>query len=361
MPQPIGRDLETTRRQLVDWLAKRLPSSRGLRVEDLRGPKDTGFSSDTLMFSLVHQEAGEERRQELVLRLEPAGEFRLFPEYDVALQYNMMKALAPTAVPVPAMLWLEEDPGPLGNPFYVMERVEGQVPSDSPPYHSEGWLFEASPEDRERLWFSGLDAMSEVHKLDGQAPEFSFLARPVPGQTCLEAQLAYWEHFLDWGLDRSRYDLIGQGLDWLRNHQPPESQVGLCWGDARISNQIFNRYETAAVIDWEMVFPGDPVADLAWFITLDRILTEGIGLERMPGMPGRGESIARWEKNIGRSADHYGYYEIFAAWRFAVIMARIFTQMKYYEVMPEDAPVDVENLSSPILRSLLAEDGSSGG
>ena len=29
--------------------------------------------------------------------------------------------------------------------------------------------------------------------------------------------------------------------------------------------------------------------------------------------------------------------------------------------MPEDAPVDVENLSSPILRSLLAEDGSSGG
>ena len=103
------------------------------------------------------------------------------------------------------------------------------------------------------------------------------------------------------------------------------------------------------------------MADLAWFITLDRILTEGIGLERMPGMPGRGESIARWEKNIGRSADHYGYYEIFAAWRFAVIMARIFTQMKYYEVMPEDAPVDVENLSSPILRSLLAEDGSSGG
>jgi aminoglycoside phosphotransferase (APT) family kinase protein len=136
--------------------------------------------------------------------------------------------------------------------------------------------------------------------------------------------------------------------------------VGLCWGDARISNQIFNCYETVAVIDWEMVFPGDPVADLAWFITLDRILTEGIGLERMPGMPGRGDSIARWERNIGRPADHYGYYEIFAAWRFAVIMARIFTQMKYYEVMPADAPVDVENLSSPILRSLLAEADSSG-
>ena len=355
MPQPIGRDLDETRKQLLAWLAQRLPQAGQLRIDELRGPKDTGFSSDTLMFALDYEEEGAPRRQEMVIRLKPVGEFGVFPEYDVALQHNMMKALAETAVPVPAMYWLEEDPVPLGSPFYVMERLEGQVPSDSPPYHSEGWLYDSAPEDRERLWNSGIDAMSEVHKLDWRKPEFAFLDGPPAGQSSMQAQLAYWERFLDWGLDRSRYALIERGFEWLVANCPDESNVAICWGDARISNQIFRDYDSIAVIDWEMVFVGDPVADLAWFITMDRVFTQGIGLERLAGFPDKAASIARWEQNVGRSADHYAYYEIFAAWRFAAVMARVFLQMKHYELVPEEAPVDVENLSTPVLQELLDE------
>jgi len=357
MPQPIGRDLDETRKQLLAWLAQRLPEAGQLRIDELRGPKDTGFSSDTLMFALDYEEGGAPRRQQMVIRLKPVGEFGVFPEYDVALQHNMMKALADTAVPVPAMYWLEEDPAPLGSPFYVMERLDGLVPSDSPPYHSEGWLYDASPDDRERLWNSGIDAMSEVHKLDCHKPEFAFLEAPPAGQSSMQAQLAYWERFLDWGLDRSRYALIERGFEWLVANCPGESKRAICWGDARISNQIFRDYASVAVIDWEMVFVGDPVADLAWFITMDRVFTQGIGLERLAGFPDKAASIARWEKNMGRSADNYGYYEIFAAWRFAAVMARVFLQMKHYELVPEEAPVDVENLSTPVLQELLDEAG----
>ena len=121
-----------------------------------------------------------------------------------------------------------------------------------------------------------------------------------------------------------------------------------------MSNQIFRDCEAVAVIDWEMVFIGNPVADLAWFITLDRILTEGVGLDRLPGMPGRDVSIRRWEENMSRSADDYEYYEVFASFRFSVIMARIFLQMKHFEVLPADADMDLTNLSTPILESLLA-------
>jgi aminoglycoside phosphotransferase (APT) family kinase protein len=357
MPQPIGRDLDETRKQLVGWLGERLQGASQLRIDDLRGPKDTGFSSDTLMVALDYEDEGAPRRQEMVIRLEPSGEFGVFPEYDVALQHDMMKALSDTPVPVPAMYWLEQDPAPLGNPFYVMERLKGRVPSDSPPYHSEGWLYDSTPEERERLWNSGLDAMSEVHKLDWRKPEFGFLQAPPQGQTTIQAQLTYWENFLDWGLDRSRYALIQRGFDWLAANRPGESGVGICWGDARISNQIFRNHETIAVIDWEMVFVGNPVADLAWFITMDRVFTEGIGLERLPGLPDKAASIARWEQNLARRASDYEYYEIFAAWRFAVIMARVFLQMKHYELVPEEVSVDVENLSTPVLQTLLDEAG----
>ena len=83
-------------------------------------------------------------------------------------------------------------------------------------------------------------------------------------------------------------------------------------------------------------------------------MTEGVGLDRMPGMPDRDPSIRRWEENLSRSADDYEYYEVFASFRFSVIMARIFLQMKHFEVLPAEADMDISNLSTPILESLLA-------
>ena len=104
-----------------------------------------------------------------------------------------------------------------------------------------------------------------------------------------------------------------------------------------------------------MVFLGNAEADLAWFITMDRIFTEGIGLARLEGIPDKASSISRWEDNLGRKAGAYEYYEVFAAWRFAVIMARVFQQMKFYGILPDEAMVDVENLSTPILEALMKE------
>ena len=358
MPQPKGRDLEKTRAQLLEWLAGKLPRAEKLRAEGLRGPTDTGFSSDTLIFDLEYEERGEPVRQGMVIRMEPISDFGVFPEYNVALQYQIMKSLADTDVPVPPMLWLEEDRAPLGSRFYVMEKVDGQVPGDNPPYHSQGWVYELEPADRARLWNSALDAMAEVHKLDHRAHQFGFLPQPSEGVAPIEAQLDYWERYLEWGMDRARYDLLNKGFEWLRAHPPSNEPVGICWGDSRISNQIFRDCEAVAVIDWEMVFVGNPVADLAWYITMDRVFTEGIGLERLSGLPDKHATIARWEQRLGRRADHYSYYEVFAAWRYAAIMARLFLQMKYYELVPQDSAVDIENLSTPVLQALLNDVGA---
>jgi aminoglycoside phosphotransferase (APT) family kinase protein len=355
MPEPIAGDLEETAAQLRGWLSAQLEGASDLDILDLRGPKGTGFSSDTLMFGLRYLQGGVLRQEDRVLRMAPRGDFCVFPEYDVALQFDVMRALETSRVPVPRMLWLEEDPAPLGTPFYIMERIEGVVPSDNPPYHSEGWIYDATPADREKLWYSGLDAMSEIHKLDWRQPEYAFLKCPQTNQTTVQAQLVYWEGFLDWGLERSRYPLINRGFDWLVENQPMEARQGICWGDARLSNQIFHNREVVAVIDWEMIFVGNPTADLAWFITMDRVLTEGLGIGRLEGMPDKRASIARWEENVGFKVDDYDYYEVFASWRFAAIMARIFLQMKHYGILPEEAMADVENLSTPILKSLLKE------
>jgi aminoglycoside phosphotransferase (APT) family kinase protein len=362
MPAPIERDLDATREALTAWFGTVIPDGQDFELRGMGGPQGTGFSSDTLLFDLVYRQSAEPHgiasEEPLVVRIEPTGAFPVFPSYDVSLQYNAMRAVAKHGVPVPNMRWLEEDTSVLGSRFYVMDKMSGVVPTDNPPYHVGGWVFELAPEQRTQLWWSGLEAMSRVHRIDVDCGDFGFLPRPPAGTSGIAHRVNQYERFLDWGCDRSRLPLLVDTLAWLRTNMPQDEPVGIVWGDSRISNQIFRDLECVAVIDWEMVHVGNPVADLAWWVTIDRCLSEGAGMPRAEGLPGPAETAARWEELVGRKAEHFGYYQVFAAFRFAVIMARIAGQMKHYELMPTDHDMDQNNLASLTLARLLEEVGA---
>ncbi len=353
MPPPKRRDLELTRRQLCDWLRARLPGAVDLQISDLCGPSTTGFSSDTLMFDAQWFD-GLPRRERLVLRMKPTG-FTVFPTYDIGLQYRVMKTLGGTGVPVPRMRWFEDNPDVLGVPFYVMDQVDGRVPTDNPPYHSGGWVPDLAPEEREALWWSGLEAMTRIHRLDWRGLGFDFLDKPQRGSSALDQQLHEYDEFFSWGMDRRHYPLIERAQRWVHANRPADEPLALCWGDSRIGNQIFDGTTCVAVIDWEMVRLGDPVQDLAWFIMLDRCFSEGLGVERLPGFPDRQATIARWEQLTGREARHVDYYEVFGLYKFSMIMARVILQMKHYEIFPAESDMDVNNLASQTLARALEE------
>ena len=66
----------------------------------------------------------------VVLRKKPPG--KLLPKaYMVEREYRVMKALASTDVPVPAMYGLCEDESLIGTPFFAMEYLEGRVLFDA--------------------------------------------------------------------------------------------------------------------------------------------------------------------------------------------------------------------------------------
>ncbi|MDJ0789785.1 MAG: phosphotransferase family protein [Myxococcota bacterium] len=352
MPAPKERDLDGTRRILTEWLAPRLETT-ALELSELQGPSDTGFSSDTLMFEARID--GGARVENLVARIEPTG-FNVFPSYDVSVQFRVMQALAATEVPVPRMRWLETDASVLGSTFYVMDRLDGRVPSDSPPYHVGGWLHdELAPADRERLWWNGLDAMCAIHRQDWRALGLEWLDEPERGPDPLAQHLQYYEHFFEWGLpEKDRYPLLTRALGWLRENAPKDEPVALCWGDSRISNQIYDAdLRCIGVLDWEMVRLGNPLQDAVWWLTIDRCLSEGIGVPRGEGFPGRDETLARWSEATGFGTEHADYYEILGLLKFSIIMARIGLQMKHYEVLPADADMDVNNLGSLLLAKTL--------
>ena len=63
---------------------------------------------------------------EVVLRRPPLGHI-LPTAHDMVREHRVLAALDATAVPVPRVLHLGAADGPLGAPFYVMERVVGHV------------------------------------------------------------------------------------------------------------------------------------------------------------------------------------------------------------------------------------------
>jgi len=350
------RDLDQTAAQLKAWLAPKLSvPAEEISIEDLDAPLSTGFSSDTLLFDLVYPKAGAEHREGLVARLEPE-EYVMFPYYDVAAQAKALQLLEHTDVPVPIVRWLETDKSVLGVPFYVMTRIEGRIPTDNPPMHDEGWLAEETTEaEREAIWWNGLEAMCEVHRLDWKALGFDFLVEPKRGDNPLDQQLDYWQEYFRWGMEASRHPDISKALEYLEANKPPDQPVALCWGDSRLANQIFDGVECVAVLDWEMARLGDPVQDLAWWLASDRCFSEGLELERLAGIPSKEETVARWEESAGRKATNFDYYTILALTRFSMNMARVGQYMKKIEIIDEENEFDYENLASITLRRALSE------
>lgn len=116
----------------------------------------------------LHWRQGSEAfEKHLVVRWPPTG-FAAFPRhaYGMGRQFRLLKGLATTAVPVPPVLWMEEDASVIGLPFYIMEKVDGWVPGDFPPYHVAGPLFDATEADRARIWWNAIDTMARVHSVD---------------------------------------------------------------------------------------------------------------------------------------------------------------------------------------------------
>ena len=145
----------------------------------------------------------------------------------------------------------------------------------------------------------------------------------------IDRQLAYWDRYLalvrDEGPPQPTLDAT---LAWLRANAFTPRRVALCWGDSRLPNMMFRDDRVAAVLDWEMAFLGDPEADLGWWCFLDWANNEGYGGPHLDGIPGKAETLARYAELTGHPVEHAHWHEVFAAFRYGVILGRVAIRMR---------------------------------
>jgi len=317
----LNRDLAATREALAVWLRRKLPGATHIAVTRLTAAEG-GSSSETLFLEAEISEDGAMRRERWVLRIQASG-YQVYQDPSVERQYRVMEMVGHAgSVPVPRMLWYEGDATVLGMPFFVMDRVDGDVPHER--YHSQGVLFDASPADRQRMWLSGIDAMAAVHRID--AERASFLARPQLGPTGLDQEIAAWDAYLLWAKIPS-HPVLERARRWLDVNVPAHRPTSLAWGDARLGNMVFAGGACQAVLDWETASLGGAETDLGWWIYYDWWITDGTGVPRLEGIGGREDTIRAWEEASGRKAEAMEWHEIFATYRFAIISERAIALM----------------------------------
>ena len=345
MAVSTARDPLATRADLARWLEEQTGAAP-VEVGEVNVPGLTGFSNETLLFDATWD--GDVHR--LVIRVEPTGH-TVFPATAFDAQVEVMQALAAEgSVPVPQVLWFEQGTDVLGSRFVCMAHVDGEIPADNPGYHGEGWLPALDEAGQRRVWESGLDTMAAIHRLDADALGLDWLHPVTPAD---QLQLD-WD-YRTFACGDGPYPVVDRAFALLDSTIPPPiARPALCWGDSRIGNMIFGADQrVAAVLDWEMVTSGDPIQDLAWYLLLDHHHTIAFDVPRLPGLPSRAESIARWEAQSGYSAEHLDWYELLAAARYACVMVRVMMLLDASGVFPGAAATAFDQSGTRLLGEML--------
>src|SRR5262249_49155096 len=162
--------------------------------------------NETLLFDVEWSSGGRTRTQGFVARVASAR--TLYLDADVATHAKIYEALADVeGVPVPRVYGYEPDAAVLGAPFFVMERIRGDVPGDTPPWQSSGFLSDAGPQDRRVMWEAAVRVLAALPR--GARALFPFLAPPA-GASGLADHLRYWRRYLDAATEGSPDELLEQ-------------------------------------------------------------------------------------------------------------------------------------------------------
>jgi aminoglycoside phosphotransferase (APT) family kinase protein len=274
--------------------------------------------------------------------------------HDVLREARLLQAVRGARARAPVVVATCADAAVIGAPFYVMERIEGEVLTQSVPAALD------APGGRRRIAEELVDALVEVHAVDWRACGLEGYGKPTG---YLDRQLrrfsGLWEH------NRTRELPAMQRLTaWLTEHRPESPEATIVHGDYRLGNVMYapaGPPRVVAIFDWELATIGDPLADVGYLVATwaepgdaDEGPARGSGLfggvTREPGFATREELIDRYEAGSGRSMSDVRWYTTLALWKAAVFLEGSYkrrlagtTEDAFFDVLETGVPALAEH------------------
>jgi aminoglycoside phosphotransferase (APT) family kinase protein len=256
--------------------------------------------------------------------------------HDVVREARLQLALGEAGFTrLPTIVAVCEDESLVGVPFYVMEELEGVVPTEVLP---PGLESEAS---RGTLGDDLVDALVEIHAAEVTTPALASFVRPGSYN---ERQVRRFEQL--WQINKTRdLPVVDQVGTRLATTVPEPLAPTVVHGDFRLGNTMVGPRDptrVAAVLDWEMGAIGDPRADVGYLLAT---YSEPGGppnplgtspVTALPGFPSRADLVARYAARSGRDVEPLAWFEALALWKAAVFCEAIYGRYVRGELGAED-------------------------
>ena len=316
------------------WLAERAEITGALQFKLIAGGRSN-------MTFTVTDAAG----RRFVLRRPPMG--KLLPSaHDMAREHKLMASLAGTAVPVPEMVGLCQDPSVNERDFYVMRFLDGIVVRSVEVGRT---LSEAV---RTRMSHELIRTLCALHRVDIDAIGLGNFAKR---EGYIERQLKRWSG--QWEQSKTReLPLIDRVRDTLAARMPPASPATIAHGDYRLSNCMMNPAgPVAGVLDWELCTLGEPMADLGgllgyWYAPQQPGQRGDPETTALPGFLSADEMAGLYAEEMGVALTTVDYYRAFAQWRLACIGEGVYARYLGGQQGSQDEELDLDSYQASIPR-----------
>ena len=262
-------------------------------------------------------------RTQYVVRRPPLGHV-LPTAHDMQREFRVINALQGSNVPVPRTLAFCSDTEVVGSPFYVMARVDGRIlrtPADMATLDAD-----AARRCSEVL----VDTLAALHAVDFRAVGLDDFGRP---EGFCERQVRRWNK--QWEASKAAGCPDDPAIDEISRRLtaaiPTSPAPTIVHGDYRLDNTMLHPTDAGnivAVLDWEMSTLGDPLTDLGLFLLYwgrpDATLgSVGAPIPTDAGFLDRDGIVARYAAATGIALDELDWYELFASYKLAIILAGI--------------------------------------
>ncbi|WP_409434751.1 phosphotransferase family protein [Mycobacterium sp. SMC-14] len=363
--QRSSRDVTTLPTVMSGWLATQLPGAAAPDITVESGVDTNGMSSETIMLTGRWTADGAPVEQRWVMRVAPAAEdVPVFPHYRLDHQFEVMRLVGElTNVPVPKVRWIEPTGDVLDRPFFLMDRIDGEVPPDVMPYTFGGnWFADASAEQQRTLQDSTVEVLAKLHAIGDAEQTFAFLDEGALGATALRRHFEGVRQWYEFAVpDMGRSPLLDRAFAWLEENWPDDVAAGetvLCWGDSRVGNVLYRDFRPVAVLDWEMVALGPRELDVSWVIFAHLVFEELAGLAGLPGLPQvlREDDVrATYQKLTGVELGDLHWFYVYAGVMWAIVFMRTGARRVHFGEM--EKPEDPESLfyHAGLLKKLIGE------
>jgi aminoglycoside phosphotransferase (APT) family kinase protein len=234
--------IEEQREALEGYLRGELSLPKGARIEKM---ERMAMGSSRAMYS-VDLALGGGATRKLVVRVEQWGLLGTDSHDEV----HIMRALHGAGLPVAEILAYEPGDALLGQPFFVMEFVEGSA------FFSRATLDEY------------VQMLDDLHRRAPADVGLDFLDAPKQPRDAALMQLERWYEVYRGALLGEPSPLVEEAAQWLRNHAPESTRIGVIHGDPGPGNYLHQDDRVTCLVDWEFTHIGDPIEDWAFIMTM---------------------------------------------------------------------------------------------